>query len=173
MIEIREPVEADANRLGAIHVAAWDRAYRGGLLPDEYLDAMSVAERTSMWAEALVNPARTDRIRRVAVLDEAVVGFVLCGPEAGEEGAAWGEVYAINVHPEAWGLGAGSALMATAEAFLATRHERALLWVHPGNGRARRFYEGRGWRCEGTERVEDVLGATTAEVRYELDLRSG
>ena len=46
--------------------------------------------------------------------------------------------------------------------------ERAILWVHPANQRARRFYERNGWVADGNERRQDVLGVEVPEVRYEL-----
>jgi hypothetical protein len=42
----------------------------------------------------------------------------------------------------------------------------SVLWVLPGNARARRFYEIAGWVADGTERTADVFGVTVPEVRY-------
>jgi RimJ/RimL family protein N-acetyltransferase len=42
----------------------------------------------------------------------------------------------------------------------------SVLWVVPGNARARRFYERAGWATDGTERTAEVFGVTVPEVRY-------
>ena len=44
---VRPPTPADAAALGAVHVLAWQAAYRGGLVPDEHLDALSSEARAA------------------------------------------------------------------------------------------------------------------------------
>jgi GNAT superfamily N-acetyltransferase len=81
--------------------------------------------------------ASTDEI----LLDPDGLGFAAVSP---------GWLNGLYVRPEAWGTGVAAAL-----------HERALaahgpgtmrLWVLEENRRARRFYERRGWRPDGTTR---------------------
>ena len=53
---------------------------------------------------------------------------------ASEQQAADGELYAINVRPDWWGVGAGRALLAAVNAGLAEfGYRRAVPWVMPGN----------------------------------------
>ena len=60
----------------------------------------------------------------------------------------------LYVRPEAWGTGVAGELHDRAVAALrAAGVPRARLWVLEGNTRARRFYERRGWREDGTTRV--------------------
>ena len=42
----------------------------------------------------------------------------------------------------------------------------SVLWVLPGNVRARRFYERAGWTADGAEKISEVFGVTVPEVRY-------
>ena len=42
----------------------------------------------------------------------------------------------------------------------------SVLWVLPGNARARRFYEVAGWVADGSSRESEVLGVSVPEVRY-------
>ena len=42
----------------------------------------------------------------------------------------------------------------------------ATLWVLEGNDRAIAFYEAAGWRPDGVRRVEEIWGATAAELAY-------
>ena len=94
-----------------------------------------------------------------------MTGFANVGPA--EDPAGAGELYAINVDPDAWGTGAGRALLEAAQAKLARMgFAETVLWVLPANARARRFYEIAGWVSDGTERTMEVLGVVVPEVRY-------
>ncbi len=165
---VRAPVVADAPDLGAVHVAAWQRAYRGGLVPDDHLDSLDAADRARVWEEALRNPPPS-RTTRLLIEDDAgvIAGFVGVGPEDRRPDADIGEVYALYVHPVAWGGGFGRQLL---EAGVRTLHQAGfremVLWVHSGNMRARRFYERNGWHRDGADRQEVVMGVEVPEMRY-------
>jgi len=162
-VTVRSATVGDAPALGRVHVRAWRAAYRGQM-PDDYLDGLRPEEREAGWERGL----RRDRARDpvlVAERDGRVVGFAVVRAAGDPEGA--GELAAINVDPDHWGTGAGRALLAVAHAELARLgYEEAVLWVLPGNHRARRFYEVAGWVADGTERTDEVLGVVVAEVRY-------
>ena len=164
---VRQPSDADADGMGSVHVRAWRAAY-AGLMPDDYLNSLSVKERSDMWRGGLSHPARPRTFRYVAEDQHgSIVGFVAGGPGAGDESAAVGELYVINVDPDAWGTGAGSALHSSAlDALVESGFIEAILWVHPDNARARRFYENRGWRADDVSRQETVLGVQVPEIRY-------
>ena len=76
------------------------------------------------------------------------------------------ELYALYVHPDHWGTGAGQALIERAEAALAETCDEATLTVLTGNARARRFYERNGWQF--VERLTEVHfgGEPTDVCRY-------
>jgi tRNA dimethylallyltransferase len=60
----------------------------------------------------------------------------------------------LYVVPEEWGTGVAARLHDEAMRSLAEAGAtQARLWVLEGNRRARRFYERRGWRLDGSERV--------------------
>lgn len=170
-MQIREPHPSDAGAMGALHVRAWQRAYRG-LMPDDYLAQLSIDERVDLWTEALGRDPRTRSVRYVAEQDDGtVVGFLVAGPRGGDESAEVGEVYALNVEPDAWGTGAGRALLEAGTTFLRDAgFDEAILWVVPGNQRARRFYERNGWADDGAQREEEVFGVAVPEVRYRRSL---
>ncbi len=168
MATVRPARIDDAAAMGRVHVRAWQVAYRGQM-PDEYLDGLSTEDRAKMWSNAL---ARRDDSRPTLVAidhDEQVVGFAAVGPAADAPGT--GELYAINIDPHRWGRGYGRALLATAEVELASLgYSEAVLWVLPGNMRARRFYEAAGWTTDGAERTTEVLGVVVSEIRYRRGL---
>lgn len=173
MTVVRDARVGDAPGIATVHVRAWQAAYRGGLMPDEYLDGLSIEERTTIWTESLERALGPRRARLVGEDDTGTLnGFVLVGPEGGDDTATGGQLFVINVDPEHWGRGVGAALHdAGVEHLRDFGFARAILWVHPDNMRARRFYERRGWRCDDVERREEIMGVEVPEVRYSITLR--
>ena len=163
---IRRALTEDAAAVGHIHVESWKVAYRGQL-PDEYLDGLDAtrSRRAPIWQRAIDSPAQ--RVF-VAVRDGIVVGFVSVGaPDDKALAADVGELYAIYVHPNAWDIGAGRALMSSAvHALRELGYAGAVLWVLGSNERARRFYERAGWSTDGATKVEERPGVALHEVRY-------
>jgi ribosomal protein S18 acetylase RimI-like enzyme len=163
MVTVRRATVADAPAMGRLVVRAWQAAYRGHM-PDDYLDGLRAEDRAAYWQSVL----RRENLQGAVLVAERsgeVVGFAALGPARDLEGA--GELYAINVDPDHWGTGAGRALLAAAEAELARQgFAEAVLWVLPGNARARRFYETAGWMADGIERRSEAFGVSFAEVRY-------
>jgi GNAT superfamily N-acetyltransferase len=97
------------------------------------------------------------------------IGFASIG-QARDDAAA-GEVYAIYVLPEAWGTGAGHALMhESLQRLRDDGYREAVLWVLDDNPRARTFYEREGWMLTGEAREETFLQTVVSEVRYRIDL---
>ncbi len=164
---VRPAEPRDAEAIGAAHVAAWQARYRG-LMPDAYLDGLDPTARATMWAEALSGPPPVPGgIRLVATSqDGAVVGFAVAGPEDGDAAATRGQLYAVNVHPQAWGQGHGGRLLTAVDDHLAgLGFTEAVLWVHPGNHQARAVYAHMGWRPDGAAKGEDVDGVTVPVIR--------
>lgn len=172
---VRAAEPADATALGRVHVRAWQATY-GGIMPDEFLDGLDPDERGRAWARALAAPLPGgSRLVICAQPGADPAGFALVGPirDGGADETGLGELYAINLHPDAWGLGLGRALLAAATVELSRLgFSDAVLWVATGNARARRFYEVAGWHEDGTERSDDSLGPTIEEARYRRSLNA-
>jgi RimJ/RimL family protein N-acetyltransferase len=153
--------------MGRLHVLSWKAAYRG-LIPQDYLDSLDVDQRAEHWRQALCRPRERAPIL-VAVAEDDVLGFTGFGSilDAGSMPPTVGQLYGIDVRPDRWGLGVGRALLAAAHTGLADRgYDTAVLWVLPGNQRARTVYEHYGWRYDGVDRTADVFGVTVPEIRY-------
>lgn len=162
---VRPATLADAPGIAEVQVLAWQAAYVG-LMPQEYLDALEVADRTAYWQRGLTTGRPGTRLL-VVTEGPLVVGFAVVGGALEPEGSPLGELYAINLRPDTWGRGVGALLLAAAEETLVDLgHPEAVLWVVPGNARARRFYERHGWVSDAVERVATVFGVTVPEVRY-------
>ena len=165
-MHVRTARPSDAAAMGALVVRAWQRAYRG-LMPDDYLNGLTVDDRADMWTRVLTGELDPKRSVFVADDDGRVVGFVAVGGEMDVADATRGEVYALNVDPDRWGRGVGRALLAAGCGHLrAVGYATAVLWVHPDNARACRFYRAAGWLADGAERRHDALGVEVPAVRY-------
>jgi L-amino acid N-acyltransferase YncA len=167
-IALRLARPEDARPIAEVHVGSWRHAYRG-LLPEGYLDRLSVDEREASWREALATGSAG---AVVAEAEGRIVGFASFGPSRDEDAAEGvGEVPAIYVEPEVLGTGVGRSLLAEAAARLRDAgFRRATLWVLEANARARRFYEHAGWAWDGTVSRHDFDCANEPVVRYAVEL---
>jgi GNAT superfamily N-acetyltransferase len=172
---IRDPRPEDASALGRLHAAAWNVAYEG-LMPAELLAQVTVQRRTAMWQRVLGDVRGERQHIMVGDMDGVAVGFAWIGPcrDTGETALDnCGELFAINVAPEHWGSGVGTALVDAAhEALAAQGFPVAVLWVVTGNARARRFYEHTGWSADGVTRELEDGGFLIPETRYVRHLGS-
>jgi GNAT superfamily N-acetyltransferase len=73
------------------------------------------------------------------------------------------ELYALYVHPDSWGGGAGQLLIDEVHRALAETTQEAELTVLVTNARARRFYERNGWQLR-EEVTEPHFGGIPTEV---------
>lgn len=149
-VDIREATEADLDRIREIAEAAWGRAHEpivGADAVASFLEAHYDRESFEPYLgadRALLAVAEHD--------DREVVGFVSVSPDDDRpERFDLGRIY---VHPDRWGEGVGSRLLAHAESAVADRGgERVRLGVMAENDRAVGFYESAGYDRVG--RFED------------------
>lgn len=168
---LRAPVPADSAALGRLHAETWHAAY-AGLLPDRVLADVTVEARTAFW-EWLLAGGGSERSAVLVACDPAgaPVGFAIAGPCRDSDMPEAGEVYAVYVAREHWGLGAGPELIEGAhKALRDAGFAEAVLWVLVGNDRACRFYERHGWRTDGAQVVKDVHDCPVPELRYRRPL---
>jgi GNAT superfamily N-acetyltransferase len=140
-------------------------------MPQEVLDGLDVSARMSMWTRIMdwlrANPARGAVL--IAAAADQIIGFASVGParDTDSDASRTGELAAIYLLPDAWGIGAGRALMEVAISRLNEYgYADATLWVLDSNERARRFYAAAGWTPDGTTMVDDRDGYSLSEVRY-------
>lgn len=174
---IRVAEAHDGPAIAAIKWRAFGASYRGGILPDRFLDQRDIVPPASYWVgRAMVPPSRRHHLL-VWGRPGTVQGYLDAGPahrdDAGPAGEV-GEVFELYVDPTAQGRGGGRRLLAEAEARLAASgFATAELSALEGNGAAHRFYRAAGW--EPTGEVIDVdLGVVAfREVRFRRGLGGG
>jgi ribosomal protein S18 acetylase RimI-like enzyme len=168
-VTVRKANQADAEALGAVHVASWHETY-AGIVPDEMLARLSVDARRAMWRQVLGAP---DEFGCVAVLvaedGKHVIGFGSCGEQRDDALAGqgftgeFGAIYVLRSHQ---GRGTGRSLIAAmANELSAVGHTSASLWVLRQNAPARAFYERLGGVIVA-ERTDKQLDATLVEDAY-------
>ncbi|HEV8564931.1 MAG TPA: GNAT family N-acetyltransferase, partial [Actinomycetota bacterium] len=138
-MQIREAIPTDARAIAEVHVRSWRWAYHG-LIPDDFLEKLSVDEREPSWREWLADAKPRSGCLVAEVPDGSLVGFVSFGPpkDAAESPDGAGEVYAIYLEEVVAGSGVGRDLFAGAtDALRALGYGSAYLWVLAANDRAR------------------------------------
>jgi GNAT superfamily N-acetyltransferase len=166
-VDVRSAEAGDEVAIAEVHVRTWQAAYRG-LIPDVYLDGLSVSKRRDSWRE-IINEFDTPATGAfVALHGSDVVGFVhFCPSRDDHADRDVGEITAIYVHPEHWGEGIGRVLIGRAlDSLGEAGFSSATLWVLDGNERACRFYEASGWTTDGATKADDRGDFSLFEVRY-------
>ncbi|MDP9315094.1 MAG: GNAT family N-acetyltransferase [Chloroflexota bacterium] len=169
-MSVRVAQVADAEGIATVHVASWQAAYRG-LLPEQFLQNLSVERRTQGWKASLVQGFES-----VYVYEEGrnIVGFVSCGPTRDDDvdREHVGEVYAIYLAPSVWNKRYGAALLNVALDTLRNQGFVSVsLWVLHTNQRAIQFYERAEFQADGATKVDTRPGGVVLkEIRYRRSL---
>jgi GNAT superfamily N-acetyltransferase len=168
----RPAVASDAWNVALIHVQTWQAAYRG-IVPDAYLDSLSVDTRERFWQESITRG--TPEVW-VAEIDSQLVGWASFGPSRDQDAEQEvGELEAIYVNPKYWATGTGRALWLVSRRRLIERgFSSATLWVLTDNVMAIRFYRAAGFAPDpASEKGISVGGRTLREMRYQTKLEGG
>ena len=168
---VRRAEPQDAPAVARVHVASWRQAYRG-LLPQEYLDSLSIETRTTTWAKAFSQLRDQASTTLVGELDGQIVGFACVGPSRDDDtDRATGELWGLYLDPAHWEVGYGNTLHTEAlDVARASGAAVATLWVLTTNQRARHFYERHGWVADGTEKTVWRGDVRLDETRYRISL---
>lgn len=166
--EIRRAAANDAAGIAAVHVRAWQKAYRGQI-PDDVLDSLDESQRAARWVELIAQPGHA---LQIAVRDGAVVGFcsLIRSRDPGSVGDT-GEIAALYVDPEHWRSGVGAALLgASLDVARSTGYRVITLWVLASNVLGRRFYERLGFASDGETKLDVREAYSLHEMRYRREL---
>ncbi len=159
----------DAGDIAWVHIRSWQQAYRE-LMPGDYLTSLEATQprREAFWRQSI---EQENEAVFVAEVEGRVVGWIVVSPSRDEDAnpGETGEVQALYVLAEHWGIGVGRALWLWGLEYLASLGlETATLWVLAGNHRAIRFYRNAGWIAQPeSSRTLTRGGCELAEVRYQ------
>jgi GNAT superfamily N-acetyltransferase len=145
---IRRAHSDDVPAVAAFQTRLWAEAYRG-LVPQSYLDRMTVAEREVRWRKRV--PSRRYRVL-LAELEGRLVG-VASARRAQPAGLPRLELRTLYVDAAVRGHGVAAAL---AEAAIGAAD--AFLWVFEENARARAFYAKHGFAPDGQRKLDPDTG---------------
>ena len=164
---LREATVADAAGIAFVHVESWRTTYPG-IMPQEHLDALSVAERTEVWQGILQNGADGSCTFVAQVENGGIVGFVHGGKERSGDPDYAAEIQTLYLLKSQQGRGQGRQLMVAAVRHLRENgFQTLMLWTHVRNP-ARGFYEALGGAAvRSTQRV--IKGVTYDDVGYGWD----
>jgi GNAT superfamily N-acetyltransferase len=143
---IRPATAADIGPIAIFQTECWREAYRG-LVPQDYLDRVTVADRELRWRVRLLSGER-----QIAL---AVAGEPIAGVVSWADTTPLGDVPPLelkSLYVAAAHRGGGLAL---ALAEYALQGRAAQLWVFDGNHRAEAFYAKLGFSPDGGS-MEDL-----------------
>src|SRR5215831_12466698 len=109
-MQIREAHETDIAAIATVHVASWRSTYRG-LVPDEYLDGLSVPDRERRWREVFSTVGGAHCIFVAEDPGLGIIGFADGGSSRDGVGGLDGELYAIYLLERSQRRGVGRRLV--------------------------------------------------------------
>ncbi len=144
-----------------VHWKSWQEAYPG-IVDQRYLDALTLEkceEIAFRWTENIL----------VAKDEDRVIGFVGYGGSVDDEGECSGEIYAIYVLAEYYGMGVGYRLMQAGLERI-RKYPKIIVRVLKENSRAIRFYERCGFAADGNEETLELGSPVTVIRMLKTDL---
>jgi ribosomal protein S18 acetylase RimI-like enzyme len=163
MLIIRTADIDDAAAIAKVHVDTWRTTY-GGIIPQNYLDGLTVQNRSVGWLRLL---ERTAGLTTLVSEDHdgQVVGFISAGPIRHRDTRFQAEISSLYVLKRFQGTNHGRRLfLAAAERMAKAGYKGLFLWVLANNP-ARGFYERLGG-MQVSEAHRSFAGKPLHEIGY-------
>ena len=152
-MRIRSATKSDAVQIAEVHVNSWRTTYKG-VVPDSYLDHLSVTKRILSWGKQLDEENTGSKVFVAENELGQIVGFVSGGSNRLETMPFDSEIYAIYLLEEYQRQGIGERLISSITSFLMDQgFKSTYLWALENN-RYRSFYEKLGGIAVGQEEIE-------------------
>ena len=132
---VRQATIDDAESIAQVHVRSWQETYPD-LLPESFLNSLSVPKRLPLWMEILSNSAAARHLCVALDRQGGVCGFAHIGPSRDAAMSGMLELYAIYVLQKDQGRGVGREMLrwlAQSCAQHAPSPHRVYAWVLRGN----------------------------------------
>lgn len=146
-ITVRRAAPTDVPAIARFQTECWNEAYRG-IVPQEYLDRTTVADREVRWASRIQS-----RDILLAERDGALSAVASTSTRTDRLPGPRFELNTLYVSASERGRGLGAWLLAQA-----VEARAAVLWVYRGNVRAIRFYLREGFAHDGYEATDPDTG---------------
>lgn len=155
----------DTDDIVEVGLRSWLEGYRGVVSTELMPDAAGLRERIR------ARTAEPGPPIAVGELDGRVVGWITFGASRDADAdPSVGEIWALNVHPDAWRRGVGSALVRHAlDSMRRAPFAEVTLWTFRDTPRSRSFYEALGFQPDGATQGREASGGAI-EVRYRMAL---
>lgn len=176
---LRRALPSDARAIAEVQVQSWRETYPG-IIPADVIDSMNVEERTTAWAQNLLEGPPFFRFTYVAeTAEKGIVGFGSGGPLRQGQGPFFdvpadiaakyqGELQAIYLLRAHQRVGIGRALFgAVTEELRRLGHQSMLVRVLKDNP-TRGYYENMGGKLVGEKKIK--LGIWLDEWIYGWDV---
>lgn len=154
--------------------AGWRAGYRE-IVDQEKLAQLPVERWRHEVGVGLKRPVG-DAFTYVAEIDGSFAGYCYVAAPSRESdvGPEVAELVAMYIEPEHWRKGAGEALMRAAmERLSGLPYAEVVLWTFKENARAIAFYEGQGWRPDGSEKIHPRTGEPAVRYRRPVTMEPG
>ncbi|GAB6897435.1 GNAT family N-acetyltransferase [Kineosporia succinea] len=169
---VRPARASDPAVIGSIQARAWGLAY-AQLLPPEALAALTPAELTPVWREAVLRPPGPKHGVFVAVTDDLVVGFASVAPSDDQDAdEATGALGVLAVDPGHQRAGHGSRLLSAVVDHLRGHGLTSLtVWVPEADSPRVEFFTSAGMVADGARRsFAGPDGTTVTEARFTAEI---
>ena len=138
-MNIREANAEDIEPIASLYVMNWKKTYVG-LLPDNFLNGLTVNEGIKKWQEYLNKEKH--RIF-VAYENEKILGFSACKEDKELKNCLY--LYSLHVSETSRGKGVGTKLINTVGSYAYIKgYEHMSICIVKGNDNAKRIYEKMG-----------------------------
>ena len=162
---IRCANEKDAGQIAKVHIDSWQATYRG-IIPDSFLDNLSVEKRKQEWIQYLQSGTQA----WVAISNAKVIGFVSICPtrDTDDDAKKIAEISSIYLLPAYLNKGIGKQLCQAAfNQAIKQNFKEMTVWVLEKNSKARHFYEKLGFSHKVGDVEFDHIGCESLQVvRY-------
>jgi len=158
-VEIRNCEFNDIPDIAHIHVLSWKDTYRG-LVPQDYLDGLSIEAREKGWESIFRDETSEDSNVLMAYVNNLPAGFISFGQARDATMKGRGEIYAIYLLKEFWSKGIGFLLFERArETLLKEGFSECYLWVLDTNKNAIDSYSRWGGTLDGALSKNENIGS--------------
>ena len=161
-LKIRRATEDDLIGIAHVHVETWQSTY-AGIIPDDYLQSLTIENRAKNWRRNLKTIHTTTFIAENEAGD--IIGFAAGGPEQTRDPYYQAEIYAIYILDAYQRKGIGKQLIKPiVELLLAKNYENMIIWALEKNSN-RSFYQSLGGHVVASKPIS-IYGRRLVEVGY-------